>query len=137
MDQTGFIDPKSVKTRYSDVLHGIFDNFEDSVSSNVSSWEKVDYFEVVPTPMFEHVLSMKNQIRSPKNVLVLLIDLSGSMYGERIEGVKTALQPFLKNQDVFDRIALYGFNSKLIKLQPLEENKMVLQEKVYPPAFVR
>lgn len=131
MDQSNFIDPKSIRTRYSEVLHGIFENFEDSVCSNVSSWEKVDYFDVVPTPQFEKILMMKNQIRLPKTVHVFLIDLSGSMFGERIEGVKAALQPYLKNQDVFDRVALYGFNSKLVRLQPLEENKLVLQQKVF------
>ena len=49
--------------------------------------------------------------------IVLLVDVSGSMYGEPIVEARAALQEFVKNLDPSDQVAVLAFSNTVTTLQ--------------------
>jgi len=131
MELQASIDPRTIKTKYGEILQNMLEQFEENLAKQIPTWTKGDFYTTAPIKNFEKVLQMKSQNRIPRTVLAVLVDISASMAGERIEGIKKALDFYLNTQDTYDKVAIYGFNNKLHKIQSLDENRMTIQEKVH------
>jgi VWFA-related protein len=55
--------------------------------------------------------------------IVLLVDVSGSMYGEPIVGARTALGEFVKNLETGDQVAVLAFSNSVTTLQDFTSNR--------------
>lgn len=57
----------------------------------------------------------------PINV-ILVMDVSGSMAGERLKSARTAISQFIKSLYRGDKVAVYAFNSELTEIVALTDN---------------
>lgn len=90
---------------------------------------------VLPVPPAEVIVAAKNtwaQNRKRADI-VLLVDTSGSMEGDKIEQVKAGLETFLAKILPEDRVALVTFSSGAVvdvPLAPLSENRIALSDAI-------
>ena len=116
------------KSRHAEVFDILLDEFENKAKT-INGWIAADVKLAASEP-YELVKSMREVNMDPKTILVVLVDLSTSMEGDRIHSVEKALKTYTNPQKIYDRIGLYGFNTKLIPIQPLSEGRSIIQEKV-------
>ncbi len=65
--------------------------------------------------------------------IVIVVDVSGSMDGEKLQMVKAGLESFLMRILPEDRVGLVTFSNQsemVVPLEPLEDNRIVLQEAI-------
>ena len=94
------------------------------------------------TPFIINLFHPKPKEKGEKRVyidLICVIDISGSMSGERIEHVRESLQILVDMMKEKDRIALVLFSTKAHKLCDLiyldEKNKSEVKEKIKQAKF--
>lgn len=90
---------------------------------------------VLPVPSADVIVAAKNvwQQNRKRADIVLLVDTSGSMEGDKIEQVKAGLETFLARILPEDRIALVTFDSTAtvaVPPAPLSENRIALSEAI-------
>lgn len=73
-----------------------------------------------PAEVSEAIIDVFYQVKKKATVIVIL-DTSGSMKGDKIKGAAEATANFIKRMERGDEIAVYAFNSAIVPLQPSGE----------------
>lgn len=76
--------------------------------------------EIPSAEVIEGVIDLWKQVKKPVD-LVLAIDTSGSMAGDKIASARTSLMDFIKILDDRDRVQIITFSTKVHILTPLSE----------------
>jgi Ca-activated chloride channel family protein len=74
--------------------------------------------EIPPAEMIANAQQLWRQVKRPVD-LVLVIDTSGSMAGDKIASARTSLAQFVQLLDNRDRLQVISFNSEVNELTPL------------------
>ena len=78
-----------------------------------------------------HVSSVQSAAASDNSAgIVLLVDVSGSMYGDPINQARTALTEFTKSLNPEDSVAIYSFEAKVHLLQDFTSNRTLLSQAI-------
>jgi Ca-activated chloride channel homolog len=76
--------------------------------------------EIPSAEVIQGVINLWREVKKPVD-LVLAIDTSGSMSGDKIASARTSLMDFVKLLDDRDRVQILTFNSSVHVLTPLSE----------------
>ncbi len=101
-------DPSIALTAPVDLEHGAMTTF------NAKNLPELEYpsDEVVA-----HILDVFHQVKKQSTVLVI-VDTSGSMSGEKIKGAVDGALSFLDNMEPNERVIVYSFSSEITPLEP-------------------
>jgi VWFA-related protein len=80
-------------------------------------------------PLTVREAQVASAARVPASIL-LMVDVSGSMYGEPMAQAHTAIRQFIQNLDVSDRVAIMAFGSDVRIIQDFTTNRSLLDEAV-------
>jgi Ca-activated chloride channel family protein len=90
---------------------------------------------ILESPPADVIVAAKNswaQNRKRADIM-LVVDVSGSMEGDRLESVKAGLETFLQRILPDDRVGLITFSNtaqEVVKAAPLSENRIALQDAI-------